>query len=111
MSYQFQVGQKVVCVDDEFARGNRHPDISNGRVYRVSSITSSCLGGQGRYVGTPGVRLEGIDYHTCDDGIICGDWHGYFGAARFRPVQTKSTDISIFKALLTPTKAKQAELS
>lgn len=94
----FQVGQKVVCVDDFFpsplwSNGDTG-GLKAGRVYTIRWIGVSYHPYKGR---AQCILLEGITriyYGT--------DWP--FKATRFRPAVERKTDISIFRSLLTPHK-------
>lgn len=91
----FRVGQKVVCV--RTMPGHRRMETGvypeEGPVYVVRSIFY--------FEGRALLRLQGIDnthlHYT--DGIEPG-----FNAKNFRPVVERKTDISIFTAMLKPSK-------
>lgn len=98
---EFHIWQKVVCIDDtgfdwdeeEVSLGCAGP--RRGNVYTV----------RGFYMPTS-IWLEEIknpllDYD--DDGIV-GLLELSFRVERFRPLDEKKTDISIFTAMLTDTK-------
>lgn len=88
MSFRdWKVGDKVVCVDDFGA-----PSIYLGRVYTIASIFPArglpdSLGRVCAFACTL-VEAEAVQ------GL------GAFNAARFRPVQKRTTDISTLRALL-----------
>lgn len=102
----FRVGQKVVCVDDltNFECG-KLAELHRGRVYTVRKVGLQDVAGDLK----PAVWLE--EARRDSDWII---FPGHelqivdfgFRASRFRPVVERKTDISIFKALLTPSKEK-----
>jgi hypothetical protein len=75
----FRVGQKVVCVD---ARGTLQKDA----IYTVLGIE----------LAPSGRTILQVD---CPPDI--GGCSGYY-ATRFRPIVERKTDISVFKAMLTP---------
>lgn len=105
MSYlDWHVGMKVVCVDDHW-NDTRSPEVvekeaipTNGCVYSIREIgylhpyrtTTLC------------VRLNEIEnpfkLYSYPNGTVRTE--RCFGARRFRPVQTRPTDISIFTAML-----------
>jgi hypothetical protein len=102
----FRVGQKVVLVDASESRigmpreeaeklGANYP--VEHVVYTVREIYLT------RLSRTPCIVLHEIDNRHIDIG---GREPG-FEAKRFRPVLSKPTDISIFKAMLTPSRAKE----
>jgi len=104
MSYRdWYVGMKVVCVDDEYSplaetvrkMGCRLPE--RGRVYTIDQIGPR----DGRIV----IRLVELDNPRVK---VPGYKKGppVFAARRFRPVQTRKTDISIFTAMLHGTDQK-----
>lgn len=92
----FRVGQKVVCIRDDFARdryaGVRYPE--HGKVYTLRTVEFD-----DRYQLTF-VRLAEI----CNPVLMYqgGMTEVSFDAEAFRPIVERKTDISIFKAMLTP---------
>lgn len=85
----FHVGQKVVCVDVSDGDGDIFPLAKNG-IYTVSSV------GVGIATGAPVLRVAEFSPN------LSSPFRGEFWASRFRPVVERKTDISIFKAMLTP---------
>lgn len=82
----FHVGQKVECID---ASGRFWPNnLVRGRIYIVAEV--------GPHPNGPWCKVEGTD-----SGSECG-----FFQRRFRPIVDRSTDISIFTAMLTPNKER-----
>lgn len=76
----FHVGQKVVCVDAVH-------QLVNGGIYTISFVGSGRLGAM------------------CDVAEIAGVFPPLaFFQRRFRPIVEKKTDISIFTAMLNPSK-------
>lgn len=101
-----QVGQKVVCVDDEavgryLPSGFKAPQnfslhgLKGGKIYTIRSLNV--------VLGVPVCRLDEI---TRDFEPYYGE-EAYFAQARFRPVVERKTDISIFTAMLTGTKKRR----
>ncbi|UIY28734.1 hypothetical protein LZK73_18585 [Neorhizobium galegae] len=95
----FRVGQKVVCINDrgspEFWNGCRLA--RKGKVYTVRSIF---------YWGEQSLlRLEEIVNPVFGYADGSEDEPG-FEAEYFRPIVNRLTDISVFKAMLTPSKSK-----
>lgn len=94
----FRVGQKVVCVDDVF-RDASWLHVKNmpvaGSIYTIRGFQTE------KYFD--GILLEEV----INDAIT---WNAVgfremsFPARRFRPVQERKTDISIFKKMLNPQK-------
>lgn len=82
----FYVGQKVVCVDGK-PRNYPHCAVRAGAVYTVSKIMHS---------------IYGDSLHVAE---VDGDYWGFY-ADRFRPVVERKTDISIFTAMLNPSKQR-----
>jgi hypothetical protein len=92
----FHVGQKVVCVDDSLSELRDLNEIlpTRGTVYTIRAI----------------VRRGSLCFHLVE---ITNEPYRYqdgfgevsFKAYRFRPVVERKTDISIFTAMLTPSKA------
>lgn len=81
----FRVGQKVVCVDVKNRNGN-WLGLVKGAIYTISGL-GKCRD------GSPGVSIEEDSDPT---------W--IFFADRFRPIVSRTTDISIFRAMLNPSK-------
>lgn len=96
MTCNFRVGQKVVCTRgadrSSLTKGNWAP--KTGGVYTVRGIYNGPI--------RVDLNLEEYVHHEfhADGGELGWD------ASRFRPVVQRKTDISIFKALLTPSKEK-----
>lgn len=99
----FRVGQKVVCVDDKplgFSRGF-HPSeaVKVGTVYTVRRI----------FIDDEGDVILQLDEVERSD-IAKRQWRtdelGY-AAFRFRPIVERKTSISIFKAMLNPSRVKE----
>lgn len=100
MSYNdWYVGMKVVCVD-----GSAHSYIRDaisprkGGVYTIRNLEANPR------TGRLNVQLCEIVNPEVEARDGCGE--PYFGASRFRPVQTRKTDISIFTAMLQGAKDK-----
>lgn len=93
----FRVGQKVVCIDDEnFARLDIVSDLPRkGRVYTVA-----WYGCRPTDLGVPGVFLRELKSGICPTHKVTVAWR----ATRFRPVVERKTDISIFTAMLSPSR-------
>lgn len=102
MSYlDWHVGMKVVCVDASAANydplGYTSPPIPDlnglkeGRIYTIREVVD--------FYGVVGIHLQEIVRPLTRRGIEVP-----YAAARFRPVQTRKTDISIFTAMLHGTK-------
>lgn len=99
MTCNFRVGQKVVCIDASERKGPGKYTVLpvQGRVYTVRGISAwqwNC--------GFSGVGLYLEEIHRPPTPQGEAPW----GCWRFRPVVERKTDISIFKALLTPSKEK-----
>lgn len=84
---QWHVGMKVVCVQDELD-GAEPPFPVRGTVYTIS------------WIGMSGGFLV-IDLVELPNPETVHFWRGYRPEV-FRPVETRTTDISIFQAMLTP---------
>jgi hypothetical protein len=103
----FRVGQRVVCVDDDFPEeyfyGDGTPNLPySGGVYTVRDLCMWSFNGDTH----PGIYLEEVvnPERRWIRPIAIAEHP--FWAGRFRPV--KETDISIFTAMLAPTpKQKQ----
>ena len=97
MTCNFRVGQKVVCIDDEEREGPGEYTVLpvKGRVYTVRGVASWQWNSG---VSGVGVYLEELYRPLTSFG------EAPWGCDRFRPVVERKTDISIFKAMLTPSK-------
>lgn len=94
----FRVGQKVVCVSVPDFRPEQPNKPILGGIYTVRSVAVN-------HQGLPGIRLEEIRNPV---GHFTGGFHdepGFF-AWRFRSVVDRKTDISVFKAMLKPSKTR-----
>jgi hypothetical protein len=92
----FRVGQKVVCVADYWTKdcydGVRYP--TEGEVYTLRTVEfderHGCVFVHLEEIKNPVLRYQG------------GMLESSFDALAFRPLVERKTDISIFKAMLTP---------
>jgi hypothetical protein len=89
----FHVGQKVVCIN---ATGTF--SLAENVVYTVSMVDSN--GGIASLDGS----LQAIGIGLVEARPNPGDYA--FDARRFRPVVTRKSDISVFKAMLKPSKTR-----
>lgn len=92
MSYRdWFVGMKVVCVDDSPGKfGGARPRL--GEVYTISKIEVNAF-------SELAVQVSELEFR----------WYEFARASRFRPVQKRKSDISIFKRLLTDPNVKISE--
>lgn len=106
----FYVGQKVICVDDQFSQlwvddeltGNRPV---KGVIYTIRGIvTWNFRDGTG-----PAIYLEEVVNSPNPRGWFgnLGHLEHPFTIERFRPVIERKTDISIFTEMLTPKKISE----
>lgn len=109
MSYRdWHVGMKVVCVsdlNDHPAKCARHIVPSRGSVYTIREIFTEPR--SKKFPNDPFVRL--VEIVNAPQKTKFGPYECSFHVRHFRPVQPRKTDISIFTAMLTGTKAKQKE--
>jgi len=107
MSYlDWHVGMKVVCLDIEWprhaaavvAKGCRLPE--PGRIYTIREIGVAQEDGK-VYVRLREIRNPRITFKPWAAG------EPRFGARRFRPLQPRKTDISIFTAMLAGAKERE----
>jgi hypothetical protein len=104
MSCNFHVGQKVVCVDDLTNNTNEKlPEINAGHVYVIRRIGRIHVPSIGYLDTEESLWLEGVDRHIKVHSISVDLG---FRHSRFRPAVTRKTDISIFKAMLNPSKQR-----
>jgi hypothetical protein len=86
----FRIGQKVVCVDDgPSAFGGEPTNVKKGCVYTISYF--------GLDADWPCVLLAELNPPG---------FKAWYNAQRFRPVVERKTDISIFTAMLNPSRKK-----
>jgi hypothetical protein len=104
MSCKFHVGQKVVCVDGWAHDGSGYGyEIGpvKGQVYTIRNIgflnatTPDVLVVRLSEIRNPEMYYRGT-----------GLYEPSFRASRFRPVVARKTDISVFKAMLKPSKKR-----
>lgn len=99
MECKFTVGQKVVCIDAKRDRsgGGGYVELVEGNIYRVREVlicdNEVC------------VRLQEIleRAHYLYDRVIFADDLPFL-ARRFKPLEERKTDISIFQKMLEPNK-------
>lgn len=109
----FYVGQKVVCVRDDFSDAYKHPALialpRAGSVYTVRKCVRWLFLSATQFeIEEAAIYLEEI-HNLEHDWIGIGFYEHPFFAGRFRPVVERKTDISIFTALLDPANHKQLE--
>ena len=97
MTWSFKPGDKVVCVDNSLPWNRKWDDDAPevGKVYTVKKIIVD-------FEGDVALRFCEINRSPlafAQHGVNIG-----YKATRFRPVQTKKTDISIFTDMLTSSK-------
>ena len=104
MECNFTVGQKVVCIDAlTNSRTIKLPELEEGGVYTIRKIGVQEI--PDVFEPELSVWLEGVTREVLsskDLSIICDDFG--FRPSRFRPVVERKTDISVFKAMLNPSK-------
>jgi len=97
MTWSFKPGDKVVCVDDSTRPGTiwygDAPEV--GKIYTIKRVFFDVA-------DSPVLSFLEIE-RSYRSKAEHGDNIGY-GVRRFRPVQTKKTDISIFTDMLTSSK-------
>lgn len=104
MTCEFKPGDPVVCVDDVWPAGSFYgveklPMKDN--VYTVREIFVPSYPFRDRIA----VRLIEIQNPVLD--YVQGITEAAFDASRFRPLVTRKTDITIFKAMLHPSKVEE----
>lgn len=106
MSNNFHVGQKVVCIDDSghINANGRRGTWEDGDAPKVGAIYTV----RRSFTNEDGDAILWLD--EIRRGPIArkewGDDVGY-GADRFRPVVERKTDISVFTAMLNPSKTRE----
>jgi hypothetical protein len=100
----FRVGQKVVCIEGRPIGGSGFEIWPvEGAVYTVRELCISPW--------SAGVLMRLEEIHNAPivygrNGIV-SRWECAFMVSRFRPIIERKTDISIFKAMLNPSKTKE----
>lgn len=107
MSIEFHVGAQVVCLDDRYWPQEAGDSLVAGRIYTIRKIDPAR-----RFVAPDRVtRFESVGLYFEEvirkyPGVSEGDPDDTpWSAARFKPV--RKTDISVFTAMLTPTKVTE----
>ena len=93
----FRVGQRVVCVDATWRNRKITCVLTKGVVYTIRGFCET----SGGFIG---LLLEEI---IQPDGFLENGQERGFYKDRFRPIVERKTDISIFKAMLTPAGKKE----
>lgn len=101
MKCNFVVGQKVVCVVDEWSKAGMmvllahgpHQFPKKGCIYTIRNIDVF----PGGYI-----YLHFVEIVNPVISFDHGDWEQGWDHRRFRPLIERKTDISVFKAMLTP---------
>lgn len=109
MECTFQVGDKVVCINNRWPPGTGWghealPEVGVTYTIREILITPCCL--DGVWGERAALRLAEIVNPAAEYQIGPSPFHiakrePAFGAHRFRPLVARKTDISIFKRMLT----------
>lgn len=109
MKCNFYIGQKVVCVNNKgnfssIARASLGSDgcveIKEGEIYTIRDIYYDPFCKDDGIV----VNLEEVRRKIHEGGRELGYHH-----SRFRPLEKKKTDISIFQSILNDVKAEEKE--
>lgn len=98
-------GDKVVCVDDVESPGRRFPrgkELVRGRTYTINAVWAS------EHPSDLGHVVFGISEIPRENfkGIRMG-----YKASRFRPVDPRSTDITVFTDMLTKAPQRVQEVA
>lgn len=102
MSIHFHVGQKVVCVNDEWPEAVYRGQIFPPRVPMLNEVLT-IVSISPATLSAPWVHLTFQEIEHCQRvGDVSADV-GY-GSEHFRPVVERKTDISIFTDMLTKTR-------
>lgn len=89
----FHVGQKVVCVDDKPRDDWRPTFLKKGSIYTITWVYCVPAGS--------GVLLYEVE-NPYPDRL---GWY----SDRFRPIEERKTDITVFQKMLTPKKLEAVE--
>jgi len=94
----WKVGDEVVCIDDCF---HQHNGLHKGTIYKISKIKN--FDGWSYNGNSIAIKLEGLLFPVYRKDGKCAT---HFGAHRFRKVQKRKTDISMFTEMLNKTPAE-----
>lgn len=96
----FYVGQKVVCVDDDVREADGLKRLFLDRIYTVRAVRSEP---GGKWIHHWKYESETVFLALAEiNDRKAGDTA--YAASRFRPVVERKTDISIFQAMLNPSR-------
>lgn len=98
MSYEFHIGQKVVCIDDKFKHVSIDQGIRKGEIYTLRWVGEYTHYIDGTFFG---VKLEELHRGNDDGPEGYGAADMPFRATRFRPLVKDR--ISSLRKLLAPT--------
>lgn len=91
MNAPFSIGQKVVCIDDNFVFDTLpKPPIKKGNVYTVCGVAKSCCHWMidlGVYSGLKKIRCS-----KCSKDRVKPNTNFWAGSFRFAPIQTNYAD-------------------
>src|ERR1700754_3743525 len=104
MSYEFHVGQKVVCIDDKFKHVSIDQLIRKGEIYTVRWIGEYTHYVDGTFIG---IKVEEIHRGNDDGPEGYGATDMPYRATRFRPLVKDK--IGSLRKLLAPTPDAPAE--
>ncbi|OEC93272.1 MULTISPECIES: CAP-Gly domain protein [unclassified Rhizobium] len=104
MSYDFHVGQKVVCIDDTFKHVSIDQLIRKGTIYTIRWVGEYTHYVDGTFIG---VKLEEIHRGNDDGPEGYGAADMPYRASRFRPLVKDK--IASLRKLLAPTPDAPAE--
>jgi hypothetical protein len=104
MTCSFQVGQKVVCLQNWHLNGRGYGDEigpKKGEIYTIRDIGFlSPVNPEMVVVRLHEIRNPERPYR------LCGTFEPCFDASQFRPVVQRKTSIEIFKSLLNPVRER-----
>jgi len=86
----WKVGDKICCINDDDDPQGKAVKIIKNKVYSISETQFA----HSRFTNTETILLEVMEVG------------GLYDAIRFRKVQKRKTDISVFQAMLTKTPAQ-----
>lgn len=103
----FYIGQRVVCIDVSKGFRNMLGEFSDDRklvkdaIYTVRWVGVNCE-------GDPAIRLQEINYRRSPRGKrASNEGDAPYGSWRFRPLDERKTDISIFTGILDNVRSKE----
>lgn len=110
MECKFEVGQQVVCIDDDWSKWTSYDfEVIPNRPIKGQKYTIRDMR-EVNFIDGPSI---GLYFHEIQNPIAVwksGNYENAFWFKRFKPLEEKKTDISIFTNILNKVNNKSPEL-